>query len=246
MSEVQDSPTEPPPGPLDGPEVEATGETVGEAKWAALRELERRFPGVDKASVRFAVVSEGERGLLGVGYAPARVIASAPDAPTPPVPEVTEAAGSPAARLRELLERICAGLGLPASIAISEDDSAIVARLSGPDLGLLIGKHGQTIDAVQQLANAIVYRSAGSEERKAIVVDAAGYRDRRRASLERVAGRAARDALRSGTPVVLEPMTAAERKIVHLYLQERPGIATASEGAEPHRHVVVRRADEGG
>ena len=225
-------------------EVEATGETVGEAKWAALRELERRFPGVDKASVRFAVLSEGERGLLGVGYAPARVVASAP-AVAAELPSRPEPAGSAAGRLRELLERICAALGLHASIAISEDESTITARLSGPDLGLLIGKRGQTIDAVQYLANAIVHRASGEAgERKEVVIDAAGYRERRRAALERLAERAARDALRSGEPVALEPMTAVERKIVHLYLKEHEGIATSSEGTEPNRHVVVRRASE--
>ena len=233
-----------PPSEPPGGEVEATGETVGEAKWAALRDLERRFPGLDKASVRFAVVSEGERGLLGVGYAPARVIASLsrlPEAGPPPASEgVPYAPGSPAGRLHELVSRICAALGVSASIAVSEDESAILARLSGPDLGLLIGKHGQTIDAIQYLANAIVWREG--EERKDVVVDAAGYRDRRRAALERLADRAAYDAIRGGEPVVLEPMTAVERKIVHLHLEGRPDVETSSEGTEPNRRVVVRPA----
>lgn len=228
--------------------AEGTGETVGEAKWAALRELERRFPGVDKAVVRFAVVSEGERGLLGVGYAPARVIASLDEAVVPERPHATEtpaphAPGSPPARLQELLERVCAGLGVRVSIGVVEREDAIVARLSGPDLGLLIGKHGQTIDAIQYLANAIVWRD--EEERRDIVVDAAGYRDRRQAALERAAERAARDALETGRDVALEPMTSVERKAVHLYLRDRPDVETASEGTEPHRHVVVRPARGG-
>jgi spoIIIJ-associated protein len=223
-------------------EAEGTGETVGEAKWAALRELERRFPGIDKANIRFAVVSEGERGLLGVGFAPARVIATV--AGTPPARAVTLDStpayepGSPAARLHELVTRVAAALGVPISVSVSEDDSTLVARLSGADLGLLIGRHGQTIDAIQYLANAILWR--GASERKDVVVDAAGYRERRRASLERVADRAVRDAARSGEAVALEPMTAVERKLVHVYLKDRSGIETSSEGTEPNRHVVIR------
>jgi spoIIIJ-associated protein len=217
-------------------QVEAEGETVGEAKWSALRELERRFPGIDKGSVRFAVISEGERGLLGVGYAPARVIASVTNLAVAPVAE--EEAGSPAARLRELVERITTALGAPVAISIREDDEALVATLTGPDLGLVIGKHGQTIDAIQYLANAIVWR--GQEDRKSVVVDAAGYRDRRRSSLEQLADRAAGEARASGKEIALEPMSSVERKIIHLYLQERKEVETASEGTEPNRYVVVK------
>jgi spoIIIJ-associated protein len=216
--------------------VEAEGETVGEAKWVALRELERRYPGLDKSSVRFAVVSEGERGLLGVGYTPAKVIASVESAATATTAE--EEPGSPAARLRELVERVAVSLGAPVAVMIEEDDETLTARLSGPDLGLVIGKHGQTIDAIQYLANAIVWR--GYEERKSVVVDAAGYRDRRRASLEQLADRAAGEARAARKEVSLEPMSAVERKIVHLHLQDREDVETASEGAEPNRYVIVK------
>jgi len=173
---------------LSETEVEATGETVGEAKWAALRELERRFPGIDKSAVSFAVLSEGERGLLGVGYAPARVIAKAGAVP-PPAEAGDEEPDSPAARLRELLDRVCTALGAPVRIEIHEDEEQLTATLTGPDLGLVIGKRGQTIDAIQYLATAIVFR--GIDDRKSILVDAAGYRDRRRATLEQQADRAA-------------------------------------------------------
>ena len=217
-------------------QVEAEGETVGEAKWSALRELERRFPGLDKSSVRFVVISEGERGLLGVGFTPARVIASVSSAVAAPV--AAEEPGSPAARLRELIERIATALGSPVAVTIREDEETLLATLTGPDLGLVIGKHGQTIDAIQYLANAIVWR--GLEERKAVVVDAPGYRDRRRASLEQLADRAAGEARASGQDVTLEPMTAVERKIVHLHLQEREDVETISEGTEPNRYVIVK------
>jgi spoIIIJ-associated protein len=220
-------------------QVEAEGETVGEAKWTAVRELERRFPGIDKANVRFVVLSEGERGLLGVGFTPARVIASVSGPMASPA--AAEEPGSPAALLRELLERVAGALGAPVAITIREDDETMVATLTGPDLGLVIGKHGQTIDAIQYLANAILWR--GAEDRKSVVVDAAGYRDRRRASLEQLADRAAGEARAAGRAVALEPMSAVERKIVHLHLQEREEVETTSEGTEPNRYVVVSPLD---
>jgi spoIIIJ-associated protein len=220
--------------------VEATGETVGEAKWAALRELERKRPGLDKAEVRFQVVSEGERGLLGVGYEPARVFASIEDdglaapAPTVPAGDVSE----DGARLHDLVERVTAEIGARCTIEIAESEEEIRATCDGPELGLLIGKHGQTIDAIQYLANAIVYRGR-YEERKRIVVDAAGYRARRQTSLDALALRLAEQASATGQRVELEPMTAVERKIVHERLKDDPEIETLSEGTEPNRYVVI-------
>jgi spoIIIJ-associated protein len=216
-------------------EVEATGETVGEAKWAALRELEKRQPGLDKGAVRFQVVSEGERGLLGVGYTPARVLASvAPDATSTDARDETELA----AEVRSLVERIIAGIGVDARVDLQEDDEAITATCVGPDLGMLIGRHGQTIDAIQYLANAILFR-AHADDRKEVVVDAAGYRARRRASLEALAVRSAQRAARYAEPVELDPMTAVERKIVHVRLKDFPGVETSSEGTEPNRFIVI-------
>ena len=218
--------------------VEATGETVGEAKWAALRELELRHPGLDKTAVQFEVVSEGERGLLGVGYAPARVVASVPAASI----EVTAVDESGlASDVRSLLARITGALGVEARIDVREDDESVVATCVASDAGLLIGRHGQTIDAIQYLLNAISYRRG--EERKEIVVDAAGYRERRRATLESLALRTAEQVRASGEPAGLEPMTAVERKVVHLALKERAGVETRSEGTEPNRYVVVVPAD---
>jgi spoIIIJ-associated protein len=222
-------------------QVEATGETVGEAKWSALRELERQRPGLDKSAVRFQVVSEGERGLLGVGFTPARVIATVDaaavataDSAAPPVDE-----SDLAAEARELVSRIVDGIGVNAQIDVDEGEETITVSCSGPDLGMLIGRHGQTIDAIQYLANAAMYRGH-SDERKEVVVDAAGYRARRRASLEALAVRSAERALAQREPVELEPMTAVERKVVHLRLKELDGVETTSEGTEPNRFVVVR------
>src|SRR5919201_1652754 len=175
-------------------QVEATGETVGEAKWAALRELEKQQPGLDKAAVRFQVVSEGERGLLGVGYAPARVLATlSADAP----PRETREESALAAEGRELAERIAVGIGVSGRVDVHEDDETITLTCIGPELGMLIGRHGQTIDAIQYLLNAIVYRSH-PDDRKEVVVDAAGYPARRRPSLEALGVRSAQRALESG------------------------------------------------
>jgi spoIIIJ-associated protein len=209
-----------PVDPVEGDDVvEGEGETVGEAKWTALRELERRFPGLDKASVRFTVLSEGERGLLGVGQVPARVLARVEGGPRPATPAAEE----------------------PGRIDVAEDDELIYATLTGPELGLVIGKRGHTIDAIQYLANAILWRGEPAA-RKEVIVDAAGYRERRRAALEDTADRAASDALQGGRPVSLEPMTAVERKIVHVHLADRQDVVTSSDGTEPNRRVVVAPA----
>ena len=216
--------------------VEATGETVGEAKWKALRDLERIAPGIDKASVRFQVVSEGERGLLGVGYTPARVIATAAAAAGPAVPSEPRADESEAeTHMRQLVERVVGAMGVDARVDARERDDEVLVTCSGDDLGLVIGKHGQTIDALQYVASAALYRSGAG---KHVTVDAAGYRERRRLALESIAVSGAERAS-LGERVVLEPMTAGERKVVHERLKDYPGVQTASEGTEPYRYVVV-------
>jgi spoIIIJ-associated protein len=222
--------------------AEATGETVGEAKWNALRDLERRVPLLDKAAVRFQVLAEGERGLLGVGFTPARVLAAvsaeAGDMVEPPAADIDES--ELARRVRGVLTHVTTALGLSCRIEIVEDESSLTATCTGGDLGLLIGKHGQTIDAVQTLAGAIA--GGSSEERKEIVVDASDYRSRRRATIESLALNAAEEVLRSGARVALEPMSAAERKLAHERLAGEDGVTTVSEGAEPNRYLVVEPA----
>lgn len=218
--------------------VEATGETVGEAKWSALRELEQLAPGLDRDAVRFQVVSEGERGLLGVGYTPARVLATAVrPAVAAPDPTAADEDGEPAVA-RALLERSLAALGLSGTVSVEVREDEVVATVSGHDLGVLIGRHGQMIDALQYLANAIAHRAVG-EDRRRIVVDAAGYRARRATTLESLARRAAEQAAATGRRVELEPMSSVERRIVHEALADDPEVSTESEGAEPHRYVVV-------
>ena len=136
-----------------------------------------------------------------------------------------------------MLEEVVEALDLAAGIEVSEQEERITGRIDGEDLGLLIGRRGQTIDAVQLLCYRAAFR--GHNERKRVVVDAAGYRDRRREAVERQAERAAERALESGKEIELEPMTPTERKLVHDHLKDRAGLETFSEGDEPDRCVVV-------
>ena len=139
---------------------------------------------------------------------------------------------------QDLLEHIVAGLGLEATVVIESNDEALTGTLNGEDLGIFIGRHGQTIDAVQHLAQRILLADPTIERRR-IVVDAEGYRARRREALEKQADQAALDAEKFGREVALDAMTASERKHVHEYLRERGGVDTHSEGDEPERHLVV-------
>src|SRR3954451_3926982 len=144
----------------------------------------------------------------------------------------------PVERVREVVARVIEALGLDASVEVTETAEEIRATVDGPDeMGRLIGRHGQTIDALQHLAWRAAYHD--HDERKAVVVDAAGYRQRREEALQRQADRAASEAMRYGRRVKLEPMSAAERKTVHNYLADRTDVETHSEGDEPERRLVV-------
>jgi spoIIIJ-associated protein len=213
--------------------AEGSGETVGEAKWAALRELERLAPGLDRESVEFQVVTEGERGLLGVGFTPALVLASIS---VGSADDGFDAEDGPARSARELVQKVAAAIGAELSVSVRESGETVTVTCAGPDVALFIGKHGQTIDAVQYLANAVARAKGAGHE---VVVDAAGYRARRRASLEKTARRAAERASATGRRVALDPMTPVERKVVHEALKDDPEVETASEGSEPNRCVVV-------
>jgi spoIIIJ-associated protein len=145
----------------------------------------------------------------------------------------------PADRVRELLEKVSDALGLDADVIMETDEEGIRGTLEGDDLGLFIGRHGQTIDAVQHLAFKFANRDAGRDEAVRVTVDAAGYRERREQMLHRQADQAAERAARSGRPVALDAMSATERKVVHEHLKDRDDVETYSEGTEPDRHLVV-------
>jgi spoIIIJ-associated protein len=142
--------------------------------------------------------------------------------------------------VREVLEQVVEALGLNGTVDVERDDEVVTGTVQGEDLGLFIGRHGQTIDAVQHLIFRIALaRGAGDEGDLRVVIDAEGYRARRAEALQRVADQAADDARRYGRPVALDAMTASERKHVHEYLRDRGDVETYSEGEEPARHLVV-------
>jgi spoIIIJ-associated protein len=151
------------------------------------------------------------------------------------------APNAPVEAVEELLEEVVRGLGLEATVEVADDGETVTGTVHGEDLGLFIGRHGQTIDAVQHLAQRVAGARAGEGRR--IVVDAEGYRERRETTLQRQADHAADDALRTGRPVALDAMTASERRLVHEYLRDHDEVQTYSEGDEPDRHLVVAPLD---
>ncbi len=149
---------------------------------------------------------------------------------------------APPDALRELLEEVLDALDLEGNVKIAENDGALEARVTGDDLGLLIGRRGQTIDALQHLAQRIVFPEVASSMR--VSIDANGYRERRAEDLRDEAEDAADEALETGRAVELEPMPAAERRVVHEHLRDRSDVETHSEGDEPNRRLVITPAGE--
>jgi spoIIIJ-associated protein len=214
--------------------AEAEGSSVGAAKWAAMKELERSYPGISVEHVRFEVVEEREEQD---GSPLTRVVATADLELWRAAESDFEWPDDPVERVREILRRVVSHLGLRASVDVADRDGEIWAEVSGPELGLLIGKHGQTLDALQSLCMQAAFR--GSEDRRPVVVDAAGYRERRDGVLKRQADRGASDALRYGRAIELDTMGSQERKVVHNYLKDRVDVDTHSEGEEPFRRIVI-------
>lgn len=235
------------------------GKTVAEAESQAFASLQDLAGPVGRDEVVFTVISEGSKGFLGVGATVAKVearLGSGEAAPAAATAETEREAepGEPreepqalegdlktaGARLQQYLERVAAALGLEASISIRDEEEALVGSVDGDDMGIFIGRHGQTIDAVQYLANNLVFR--GLATRKRVVVDAENYRQRRIEALHAMAERGVDDVLSGRGPYELKPMNPVERRIIHIYLQERNDIETYSEGQEPYRRVIIARS----
>jgi spoIIIJ-associated protein len=143
----------------------------------------------------------------------------------------------PAEVLEDLLAEIADGLDLDVEIDVEEGDGVLKGSLRGDDVGLFIGRRGQTIDAVQHLAQRIVFHEGPSDVR--VVIDADGYRERRAETLRAAADDAAEETLRTGQPVEMDPMPASERRVVHEHLRDRGDVETHSEGDEPERRLVI-------
>ena len=202
-------------------EVEKTGKTVDEAKQAALSEL-----GVDPALVEFVEVVEPTKGFLGLlGGKPARVRAV--------VREL-----SPIEKAEKFLSDIFKAMKLDIEIEKSDSEDGTVFNLIGDNLGILIGKHGQTLDSLQYLSNLAANRGL-TDNKVRIIIDIENYRSRREDTLRRLAMRLADKVRRTGERIVLEPMNRHERKIIHMALQDNYRVSTYSSGDEPYRKVVI-------
>ncbi|HJV05108.1 MAG TPA: RNA-binding cell elongation regulator Jag/EloR [Actinomycetota bacterium] len=217
-------------------EVERSAASVEEAIEAALDEL-----GVSEQEARVEIVQEPQKGILGIGGQQAIVRVSVREAPLAPLegPEVEEQADLAEDFLRGLLER----MGLDAEVDSGYVDGTMYVDVFGaedPDaMGLLIGRHGQTLDALQEIVRSTVQRATG--ERCRVMVDVEDYRKRRRSQLAQRARSAAAKVRRTGRPERMEPMTSYERKIVHDAVAEVDGVDSSSEGEDPDRRVVIRR-----
>ncbi|MFA4964807.1 MAG: RNA-binding cell elongation regulator Jag/EloR [Thermoleophilia bacterium] len=208
--------------------------TIEEAKRKALDQLRKVVPYVNAADVDFLVLDEGSKGgFFGRGKMEARV-----EARLRPSGQRVEGDLPPGAEvLRDFIQTTVGLMGVEAAVTASETPEGVKANISGDDLGLLIGRHGATIDALQFVAAIVV--NGDRRERRQVVVDAEGYRERREAALKSLADRTAQQVAREAVSVTLQPMTAAERKVIHLYLKDHSRVETLSEGNEPFRAVVI-------
>ncbi|BAS29459.1 DNA-binding protein [Limnochorda pilosa] len=210
--------------------LESSGRTVEEAVEAALQEM-----GANREQVEVEVLEEGTRGFLGIlGAREARVRVRIQVKPEEQNRKAREF-------LEGLLSRMKMDCGLETRFG---EDQILHVNLTGSELGALIGRRGQTLEAIQYLVNVVANRGEADYQR--ILLDAEGYRDRRAEVLERLARRKARQVAETGQRVVLEPMNPWERRIVHLAVREMAEIETYSEGEEPNRRVVITKAPRGG
>jgi spoIIIJ-associated protein len=200
-------------------QVVATGKTIEEAIEKALYDLK-----VSRERVSVVVLEEPSRGLFGlIGAKEAKVeVTYRPD----PVEEG-----------KSFLRNVLAKMNVDADVETNETQDGVILEIMGSNLGIVIGRRGQTLDALQYLVNVVANRHADKHVR--LYLDAEQYRIRRRETLEQLADRIAKKVSRTRQNVRLEPMPAAERKIIHSYLQGRADVVTFSEGEEPHRYIIV-------
>ena len=216
--------------------IETTGKTEEEAVTAALAEL-----GVSRDEVSVEILERAKSGFLGIGAVQAKVRVSYE------VPDPEPESDGPGERAERFLAGLMEHMGVAAEIEISEREiGGFAAKLSGSGMGAVIGRRGETLDAIQHLTNYAVNR--GSEKRVHISVDAENYRSKREESLVRLAEKMAAKAVKYRRSMALEPMNSYERHVIHTALQEYPGVSTSSTGVEPNRRVVVNyeRTGSGG
>lgn len=201
-------------------EITASGQTIEEAVASALKQLD-----LTKDQVETEVIDEGKKGFLGIFGSALAVV------------KVTEKQDVIEETADYLIE-VTKHMGVDVKVETTTEDKHITYELTGEKLGLLIGKRGKTLNALQYLANLVLNRTGNRYY--SVTVDAEGYRARRRDTLEELAFKMMEKALRIKGKVALEPMPAYERKIIHSALQKKTDISTYSDGKEPHRHIVIQ------
>lgn len=222
--------------------LEKTARTEEDAIAAALAEL-----GLERDEVSVEIVERAKSGFLGIGASPAviRVSYEAPDeepvieaAPAAPAPKAPVDENEDYAAVREFLDGLLERMGVQAEISISpRDNGGINVNLSGDGIGAIIGRRGETLDAIQHLTNYAV--NHGGEKHMHISLDAENYRSKREESLTKLAEKMAEKAIKYKRSMALEPMNSYERHVIHTALQDYEGVTTSSTGVEPNRRVVV-------
>jgi len=199
--------------------VERTAKTVDEAVCLALQDL-----GVSREEVEIEVIEEPSKGILGlIGVKPARVKVIFKE--------------NHSRKAEHLIKDITRAMQLEVEMKAKESEKGIFIELKGPKLGILIGRRGETLEALQYLVNLSVNKN--QEVRKKVTIDIEGYRRRREETLQKLARKLADKAKLKGRNIVLEPMSPQERRIIHTALQGRNDIYTFSEGEEPYRKIVI-------
>jgi spoIIIJ-associated protein len=201
--------------------VEKEGKTIDEAINLALLELK-----LEKELVDIEVIEEGSKGIFGfLGGKPARVKVKAKK-------EASFIKG------KEFVEDILFNMKVSAVVTMEVQDPGVVIRISGDDVGILIGRRGETLESLQYLASLVVNRNADRYQK--VTVDIEGYRDRREDTLIKLAQRIASKVAKTNKSVILEPMTPYERRIIHSTLQGNDSVSTYSTGDEPYRKIIVK------
>ena len=200
-------------------ELEVSGRTVEDALRSALLRL-----GVSREKVDYEVIDEGSKGLFGIfGARPAKIRVVVKQ--------------DPVDKLVKFLKEVTIAMGLLIDVEVSVKEQTISANIKGENLGVLIGRRGETLDALQYLSNLVINKN--SEAKQRIILDIEGYRNRRKNTLQKLALRLADKVRKQGKSIVLEPMNAQERRVIHTTLQSRDDIYTFSEGEEPYRKIVI-------
>ncbi len=206
--------------------IEVTGKTEEEAIASALRQLN-----LQRDEVSIEILERSKSGFLRIGSTPA-VVKVTYDVPDKPATE------NVAEKAKSFLEGLLGRMGVEAQIELgTKEDGSVTVELRGDGMGAIIGRRGETLDAIQHLTNYAVNR--GSEERIHICIDAENYRSKREESLVHLAEKMAAKALKYRRSMALEPMNSYERHVIHTALQDYPGVTTGSTGVEPNRRVVI-------